>query len=280
MFRRLLCAVASAAALLFTSLHGIQPAAAAAPSPPFTQCPAIGADTSCALLIVINADGSTNAYSDPSQGPYDGVEDTLVGIVNNSAVTVTSLPLSGPDIFGFDGDGICSGFYPGTPAGCPFGPTGYEGPNTAFTILDSDHGSVDFPAGLAPGANTYFSLEEVVTPGNIVLPVTPTLKADPAIVQVLPGLKLNFPKLIAHLSVNGVPVAGEVINFATTTGKPICSGITGPAGAASCSGSVQAVLSLGLGYTASFGGDPANTPPLLSATAHGTLVTVSSVKIA
>jgi hypothetical protein len=61
------------------------------------------------------------------------IEDTLVGVQNNSAVTVPSPSLNGPGAIGFDGDGICSGQFPGTPTDCPFGPTGYEGPNTSFT---------------------------------------------------------------------------------------------------------------------------------------------------
>ena len=34
------------------------PAKAANPTPPFTQCPAIGLDTSCRILIVINPGGT------------------------------------------------------------------------------------------------------------------------------------------------------------------------------------------------------------------------------
>jgi hypothetical protein len=58
------------------------------PAPPFTQCPAIGADTSCGVLLYIDTDGSLKALSDPSQGPYDGSDDTLIGIVNSSSKAV------------------------------------------------------------------------------------------------------------------------------------------------------------------------------------------------
>lgn len=131
--------------------------ATAAPSPPFAECPAIGDDTSCAALIVVNADGSTTSYVDSSQGPVDGSDDVLVGVLNDSGSTVTTLPLSGPGIFDFDGDGLCT--QPSAPSACPFGPTSYEGPNTSFSITDDNDGSVSFPQGLAPGASTYFSLE-------------------------------------------------------------------------------------------------------------------------
>src|SRR5712691_997025 len=88
-------------------------AAPSTPAPPFTQCPAIGADTSCGILIVFNADGTTSILSDPSQGPFDSIEDTLVGVQNNSGVTIPNTTISGTSIFGFDGDGICSGSFSG-----------------------------------------------------------------------------------------------------------------------------------------------------------------------
>jgi hypothetical protein len=37
--------------------------------------------------------------------------------------------------------------------------TTYEGPNTSFSIVDENHGTVNFTGGLAPGASTYFSLK-------------------------------------------------------------------------------------------------------------------------
>lgn len=136
--------------------------AAATPTAPFTQCPAIGADTSCGLLIQVTDSGSF-VYGDPTQGPYDGVEDTLIGVVNDSSKTIGALALtSSTDLFGFDGDGICS--YGGF---C--GPTGYEGPNTTFSDISPDYtsGVVSFTAGLAAGASTYFSLEEALSTSNV-----------------------------------------------------------------------------------------------------------------
>jgi hypothetical protein len=158
----------SAAALAFAA-----PASASAPTPPFTQCPALGFDSGCAILIVVEPGGSLVSYADPSQGPFDGIEDTLIGVQNESSSTVESIALQGttfPGIFEFDEDGLCSGrnesgeagFVP-PPAGCPFGPTGYEGPNTSFTIANGNEGTVDFLEGsLAPGKSAYFSLEGVI----------------------------------------------------------------------------------------------------------------------
>ena len=38
-------------------------------TPPFTQCPPTGDDTSCAIPIVINPSGPVSILTDPSQGP-------------------------------------------------------------------------------------------------------------------------------------------------------------------------------------------------------------------
>ena len=56
--------------------------------------------------------------------PYDGIEDTLIGVQNNSSTPLSSLPLASTDgaqLFGFDGDGIGN-----------YGPTGYEGPGCEY----------------------------------------------------------------------------------------------------------------------------------------------------
>lgn len=136
----------------------LQPATSlAAPSPPFTECPAIGDDTSCGVLVVVNPDETTTSYVDSNQGPVDGSDDVLVGILNTSASTVTTVPLTGNGIFELDGDGLC--VLANAPNGCPFGPTTYEGPNTSFNITDDNTGTVVFASGLAPGASAYFSLE-------------------------------------------------------------------------------------------------------------------------
>lgn len=207
------------------------PAHALAPTPPtapFTQCPAIGLDTSCALLLVVNPDGTVNAYSDPSQGPFDGIEDTLVGVQNNAAVSLPSLTLSGPGAFGFDGDGICSG-YPGTPTGCPFGPTGYEGPNTNLTAIDLDNGTVDFTGGLAPGGSAYFSLEEIITASNIVIMPPNADVADVGVAKsctpttVLPGGLVTCKLKVTNAGpadAANVVVTDSLASGTTLVGKP------------------------------------------------------------
>jgi RHS repeat-associated protein len=143
--------------------------ALAAPTAPFTECPPVGIDTSCALLVDVTDSGVT-ILQDPSQGPYDSVEDTLVGLLNRSSKNLGHLSLgSNTDMFGFDGDGICSSSYTIDP-GCPFGPSGYEGPGTSFTEISADlsSGVVNFEPPIPPGGTRYFSLEEPLSASTVV----------------------------------------------------------------------------------------------------------------
>ena len=140
------------------------PSAASAAGTPFTQCPHVGQDPSCAILIVINPDKSVSVLGDPSVGPYDGADDTLVGVQNNSTSYIPAITVTGPGsgLSQFDGDGLCTYSVPG----CPFGSTGYEGPDVSFTTDPSlpDSAEVDFASGgLAPKSSDYFSLEGALT---------------------------------------------------------------------------------------------------------------------
>jgi N-acetylmuramoyl-L-alanine amidase len=108
------------------------------------QCPSVGASSNCSVLITINSDGKLSFEVDPTVPPYDNIEDVLVGVVNKSGATVFGIYLAGNDIFGFDGDGA-------------FG--GYEGPNTSFTLIDANSGTVNFTNGLDNNGFIYFSLE-------------------------------------------------------------------------------------------------------------------------
>ena len=162
--RRMLAACGFAMLLLFAVTKS---AFAQLPSPPFNECPPAGLDTSCRLLIVITKSGSQVLLTDPNASPtYDGNDDTLVGVLNLSPKPVTSIPLtSQTDIFGFDGDGICSSSISPNPPGCPYGPTGYEGPGVSYGSINASQtsGTVNFsPAIAANGGSTYFGLEEAI----------------------------------------------------------------------------------------------------------------------
>ena len=95
----------------------------------------------CTATITLNKDGSVTG----ELHPQDDVEDTLVGVTNNSSVTINSIDIFGDEPFDFDGD-----------FGLDNGPTGYEGPGTSF---DTETGTVFFTDGLAPGATAYFGME-------------------------------------------------------------------------------------------------------------------------
>src|ERR1019366_887666 len=79
------------------------------------QCTAalpVGTATGCGVLITVtsvNSSGDATAFHLTILGngnPYDGSEDTLVGIQNNSSGVLNDIALTGTSgLFGFDGDG-------------------------------------------------------------------------------------------------------------------------------------------------------------------------------
>jgi RHS repeat-associated protein len=138
-------------------------AAQAPVEPPFTECPPVGLDTSCGILLKVT-DAGTTVLQDSTQPPYDGIEDTLIGVVNLASRSLASIALSSnTNLFGFDGDGLCA--VTPRPAGCPFGPTGYEGPNTSFSGItpNASGGVVNFNPPLGFGETAYFSLEQALS---------------------------------------------------------------------------------------------------------------------
>jgi hypothetical protein len=181
-----LCSCIVALTAITLSASATSSFAQVAPTPPFHQCSPVGADTSCAILLYIDKTGSLRVFNDPKQGPYDSLEDTLIGVQNDSENSIDSIPLKGNDIFGFDGDGICGlspttgqPFVPG-PGGCPLGPTGYEGPNTFFSTTSTNSGVVNFVTDLAPNTSAYFSLEGAIqTQCPPINPPTPLSQDDP-----------------------------------------------------------------------------------------------------
>ncbi|HMD57389.1 MAG TPA: hypothetical protein VKG82_07965 [Solirubrobacteraceae bacterium] len=140
-------------------------------SPPFTQCPAIGLDTTCQYLIDVtstNPKEPPKILKDSSQTFYDGGDDVTVAVQNDTTSPLGSIHVgileSGDNVFGLDGDGLCSESIFPKPEECPFGPSlespfDYYGPDTSFAIESTDAGTVDFNTALAPGQFTYFTLE-------------------------------------------------------------------------------------------------------------------------
>ena len=134
----------------------------AAPTPLFTQCPAVGPDSGCGMLITVNTDGTTTVATDPGQPALSSTA-VLVGIQYNSNATLPYLSLTGTagsGAFALSGQGLCS-FHPGPCFGPhAFGPTGYEGPGTSFSGISTDHtqGTVTLNGGLSPDSSAYLSL--------------------------------------------------------------------------------------------------------------------------
>jgi hypothetical protein len=148
----------------------------------FPQCPPTGADTNgCELLITVtavNGAGAATSFtvltSSPDQGPYDSVEDTLIGITNGASAFLKSISLSGTaggiGIFAFDGDGACVGTFSPSPTAAQCGgsftssdPGDYQSAGATFTGINGAQTSgtvlVGGGTGLSTGASTWFSLE-------------------------------------------------------------------------------------------------------------------------
>ncbi|WP_018762361.1 hypothetical protein [Arthrobacter sp. 135MFCol5.1] len=163
---------------------------------------------------------------DPAVGPYDGADDTLVGVVNNSRTSVPAITVKGPGtgLSLFDGDGLCT-FAAGS---CPNGPTGYEGPGTTLVTDPSlpDAAEVDFSgAGLAPQATSYFSLEGVLSSAQItaargtLIPkgVSLVLKTSATVVPFDPGQDPGVAAYVRYTLTatysNGMPAANAAVNL-------------------------------------------------------------------
>jgi hypothetical protein len=218
---------------------------AANPTPPFRQCPAVNLDTGCAILIVIQPDGSLTILRDVTQLPFDGSDDTLVGVQNNSSTTAPSIAIGSAtiNVFGFEAptDGLCAFTFSGSGycTATPRPATGYEGPDTTFSGLsvDKKKGTVNFTdagGGLAAAGTTFFSLEGALTASSIITGPATSLAftgasatssdfADPATVA-------------ATLKAAAVPVANAGITFTlgTGAGAETCTATTNASGVATC----------------------------------------------
>jgi uncharacterized repeat protein (TIGR01451 family) len=153
------------------------------------------ADEGCTILITLNADGSiATTFPNPALSYDNGLDDNMIGVVNNTSNVITSVKLSSAtvDIFGLEDDGICAG-----PPGWIFSPLGPD-PNCAsatdphrygpagitFTIINPFSGIVNFGnGGIAPNSSAFFSLEGGNLTANIQVTVDPALvllKSGPA----------------------------------------------------------------------------------------------------
>ena len=129
------------------------------------------ANEGCTILITLNADGSiTTTFPNPAPSYDQGLDDNLIGVVNNTSKVITALELTSATvpIFGLEDDGICDG-----PPGWTISALGPD-PNCAiatdphrygpaginYTIFNANSGIVNFGnGGIAPNSNAFFSLE-------------------------------------------------------------------------------------------------------------------------
>ncbi len=161
---------------------------AAASQDPCTPALPLGSASGCGALITVTAvDGNGNAIAFtvtiPNNGngnPYDGDDDTLVGVINSSGAALNSMTLTSTDtsfggIFGFDQDGPCG--YNGSSTDCFNGaeervdPGDYQGPNNTFSVGDGTscsgfgtcytNGTVNFLSAIPVGGSTWFALEGI-----------------------------------------------------------------------------------------------------------------------
>jgi hypothetical protein len=142
----------------------------------------VGNATDCNLFITFNANGSITTTAGP-ETTFDSIEDSLIGVINNTGSPIKSFVLNGGavGIFGFDGDGI-DGYANGGPIVPAIGnpdTTGYGGLDAWFTGIVGNVGTVNFlGAGIAAGGHDYFSLEEPASLNltvNVPEPVTLSL---------------------------------------------------------------------------------------------------------
>ncbi|HZL57612.1 MAG TPA: putative Ig domain-containing protein, partial [Bryobacteraceae bacterium] len=209
-------------------------------------CPTtFSTNTDCGYIITIGPRGSISGAAVPNANPYDGSDDALVGVINNSGLpytgsfTITASYGSGflDGVFDFEGDGICryigpGGFQP-SPAGnyCTASqasgtdPGDYGGPGVTFSNITTtnplsrqDTGTVNI-AGLAAGGTTFFSLEG--PPASIVFPLAfpnvniGTFQAGSSISFTATALGGTAPYTF---STTGTLPQGITVNGATITG--------------------------------------------------------------
>ncbi len=169
-----------------------------------SPCPAVGNDTNgCEYVITVtavNGAGAATTFSvalmTPDQGPYDGAEDTLIGIINNSSGVLKSITLTNANgQFGFESDGACIGtFTPGPtaaqclggayqPGGGPTGPDYLSLTATSFSNITASSGTVNFN-NIPIGGTSWFSLEGALNAAQIA-PGTPPITPAPSSLVLL-----------------------------------------------------------------------------------------------
>jgi hypothetical protein len=169
---------------------------------PFTVCPPVGVVMGCGVVVTLNANGTTAIAQNPnSDGVYDGSDDTLIGVVNNSGHPLSALPLtSSTAAFGFESDGPCT-VTPPPASGCNAADTtGYGGPGVTYSNISADtmSGTVDFSPAVANGGSSWFGLEDTLTSSTLSVPSAVAITADTA--TVAPSVSDGYTVTVSNTS--------------------------------------------------------------------------------
>ena len=144
-----------------------QPAVAAAGCPQTSFTNNATTPANCNLVITFGGGGSiTTTIPTGATANYDGTEDALIGVQNNSGGTINNFTVTCSFCFGFDGDGIDAlSLTTITLKAGNTDTTGYGGPDAFFTAISAslDTGTVNFVGGIANGGFDFFSLEEPIS---------------------------------------------------------------------------------------------------------------------
>jgi uncharacterized repeat protein (TIGR01451 family) len=165
------------------------------------------ANEGCTILITLNANGSiTTTFPNPSPSYDQGLDDNLIGVVNNTNKVITAVQLTSATvpIFGLEDDGVCglpgwtfSAVGPNPNCAIATDPHRYGPAGINYTIFNANSGIVNFGnGGIAPGGNAFFSLEggnltkivAVVIPGLAITKQVTVVGGGPA----LPGAQLDY----------------------------------------------------------------------------------------
>ncbi len=165
------------------------------------------ANEGCTILITLNADGSiTTTFPNPAPSYDQGLDDNLIGVVNNTSKVITAVQLTSATvpIFGLEDDGVCglpgwtfSALGPNPNCAIATDPHRYGPAGINYTIFNANSGIVNFGnGGIAPGSNAFFSLEggnltkivAVVIPGLAITKQVTVVGGGPA----LPGAQLDY----------------------------------------------------------------------------------------